>query len=374
MSKLRSILWATDFHPESKVITQVVVDLAWRFDSQVTLFHVVPDSGSPVSNDHRRVLGRELIEKLTQELQSQKVIVRESSVVTGSAADRILRRANEVNADLILLGAGEQTQPGRFVVVGPTATAIIEHAHQPVMAVVPGESPPTFRRILCPIDFSTTSQRGLSNAIQLAKAFRGQLIVGTVFPSGGWVDSLLTAGSGFDVDEKAEQDWRAEFETLIGRTDFGGVGYFTDLRRGVPHEQIAAMAVEHACDMLVMGATGRTGLARLLMGSVTRRVLQQLPCSVVIVHDEDILVEAVTDDDLRNSQLLYAEAAALLAVCDYTSAIWKFDQVLARNPFFIEALEGRATACERLGQPDRAARCRHRIEIIRTGMPATKSH
>ena len=111
-----------------------------------------------------------------------------------------------------------------------------------------------------------------------------------------------------------------------------------------------------------------------MLGRVTRRVLQQLPCSVVIVHDEDILVEAVTVDELRNSQLLYAEAAALLAVCDYTSAIWKFDQVLARNPFFIAALEGRATACERLGQPDRAARCRHRIEIIRTGMPATKSH
>ena len=47
-----------------------------------------------------------------------------------------------------------------------------------------------------------------------------------------------------------------------------------EFRQGSPHEQITAAARERGADLLVMGATGRTGLVRVLLGSVTRRVLR----------------------------------------------------------------------------------------------------
>lgn len=365
MNKLQEVLLATDFHPEGKLTTQVATDLAWKFGSAVTLIHVTTESGSPVSDNHRRTISRAMLDQLAEELRAQKIEVRESVVVTGSVADRILQKASEMNADLILLGAGRQIESGPYATVGPTAATVMEHAHQPVMTVVPAEASPTFRRILCPVDFSATSQRGLANAIRLARAFHGHLVVGTVFPSGGWLDSLASAGTGFDVDAKAEEDWRSEFDTLVRRTDFDDVPFITDVRRGVPHEQISAIAVDHKCDVIVMGATGRTGLARLLMGSVTRRVLRKLPCSVLVVHGEDVLINTVSDDDLRNSQLLYAEGEALLKANDFEVAIRKFDQVLRRNPYFVEALEGRAIACDKLGYHERAANCRRHLEVIR---------
>ena len=40
-----------------------------------------------------------------------------------------------------------------------------------------------------------------------------------------------------------------------------------------------------------MGATGRTGLAQILLGSTTRRLLRQLPCSLLTVKQEDVLDE-----------------------------------------------------------------------------------
>lgn len=373
MKKLKTILWATDFHPSSKAAEQVAVDLAWRFDSQISLLHVVPPSGSVVSDDHRRVLGRKMLDETAKTLQKQRVVVEESTVVSGSAADRILRKAESINADLILLGAGGQMDGDRCR-VGPTCLSVMEHARQPVMAVLPGSHLPTFRRILCPVDFSATSLRGLNNAIRLAKAFRGQLVVATVFPSSTWMDTLVAAGAGLDVDADVEQGWRTDFDTFISRVDFGEVPFVKDIRRGSPYEQISAMAKEHDCDVIVMGATGRSGLLRLLMGSVTRRVLQQLPCAILIVHDEDILLETVSEEELRNSRLLFAEANGLLEACHYEDALAKFDQVLARNPVHIEALEGRAVACEHLGQPERAARCRRRAEWMRrdwfAGMPA----
>jgi transposase len=64
------------------------------------------------------------------------------------------------------------------------------------------------------------------------------------------------------------------------------------VRRGGP----AARSLD---DRVGMGATGRSGLLRLLMGSVTRRVLQHLPCSLLTVKDEDL----VEDRSVRRTHL-----------------------------------------------------------------------
>jgi len=48
------------------------------------------------------------------------------------------------------------------------------------------------------------------------------------------------------------------------------------LERGVPHEQIIAAAQKYSADLIVMGATGRSGLVRDLLGSTPRRVLRDL--------------------------------------------------------------------------------------------------
>ncbi len=61
-----------------------------------------------------------------------------------------------------------------------------------------------------------------------------------------------------------------------------------EVRSGVPHEEIVAAAEKHQANLIVMGSTGRTGLLRLLMGGVTRRVIQHLPCSLLTVKQEDL--------------------------------------------------------------------------------------
>src|SRR5206468_1803870 len=81
-------------------------------------------------------------------------------------------------------------------------------------------------------------------------------------------------------------------------------------------------------------------LARILMGSVTRRVIQQLPCSLVTVKPEEIADEEFTCD-VKTIKILYAEGRALLEAKSYDAALAKFNQVLARNPYHAGALPPR---------------------------------
>jgi hypothetical protein len=134
---------------------------------------------------------------------------------------------------------------------------------------------------------------------------------------------------------------------------------------GTPHRAIVQAAREHQTDLVVMGATGRTGLVRMMMGSVTRRVLQDLPCSILTVHDEDLFMEELDEEDVRISRLLYAEAKALMEAETYEAALAKLDQVLAHNPYHLPALASRTEACEKLGQHERANRCRRRLELLK---------
>ncbi len=64
-----------------------------------------------------------------------------------------------------------------------------------------------------------------------------------------------------------------------------------EVREGAPDREIVAAAQEHEADVICMGSTGRTGLIRVLMGSVTRHVLQDLPCSLLTVKDEHLIEE-----------------------------------------------------------------------------------
>jgi hypothetical protein len=113
-----------------------------------------------------------------------------------------------------------------------------------------------------------------------------------------------------------------------------------------------------------MGATGRTGIVRVLLGSVTRRVLRQLPCSLLLVKDQAVFEEQFLLD-LDAIDRLAAEAHDKLAGGSIAEAAGKFRQALALDPYHSAALDGLVKACEQLGQPEAAQRYRNRAERLR---------
>lgn len=364
MRSLRTILLATDFGPASQAITVVTARLARAFGSRVTPLHVVDvDSDSALIDYFRRQVGQRMMEPLVETLIQEDVELAHPVVLTGPVVDQILRKADEIDADLIVVGTGEPREDGT-VSPGSIAETVIQQARQPVLAIRPG-TPPVLRKILCPLDGSPASLRGLKNAIRLAQSFQSELSVLSVVPNVNWLAAAAEVGSLTSVHEQYADQWEESFLTVLRETDFGGVSWSKDVRCGSPAQEILAAALEKQADLIVMGATGKSGITRLLLGSTTRRVLRDLPCSLLVVHDEDALLENLNAEDVQTNNLMYAEAKVLLAEQSYEAALRKFDQVLARNPFHVPALDGRAKACEALGHYERAARCRRRAEILR---------
>jgi len=368
MRAIKSILLATDFRPAGEEAASAAVRLASAFGSRVTVLHVLetlpnwPDAMLLVRDRAAEPL-REFVGRLT----AQQVEVADSVIVTGSPADAIVRKANEIDADLILIGAGERSRFDRFS-MGPVAVSVLERAPQPVLAVRPGEPGVAFRKILCPVDQSDASARGLRNAIRLARAHGGELIILTVVPEVSWLTAAVETGQLTDAKIEYESKWREEFERFLAGIPTHDVRAVDEVRRGAPHEQIAAAARDHGADVIVMGATGRSGLVRVLLGSTTRRVLEQLPCSILTVKEEDV-VQELFDGELRLIKLLMAEGHGLLAAGAYDAAMTRFRQVLGHNPFQAEAITGLAEAHEKLGHHDLAEYYRRRVVDIQSYLP-----
>ena len=100
MGTLRSILLATDFRQSSQEAAGATVQLATAFGSRVTVLHVREEfltwPVSPFENQDR----------LTQQLAARKVDVAEFLVHAGPPADTVVGKARELDADLLVIGAG----------------------------------------------------------------------------------------------------------------------------------------------------------------------------------------------------------------------------------------------------------------------------
>jgi len=141
---------------------------------------------------------------------------------------------------------------------------------------------PQFDNVLCPIDFSETSGRALTYAAALARWYDAHLEVLHVVPVSG------QGGPPIHLDS-AGGPWPPG-EPLIGAIEaaIDGAGA-SDLKsralaeEGRAHEIIAARARAWPADLLVMGTHGRSGFNRLLLGSVTEKVLSMVTCPVLTV-------------------------------------------------------------------------------------------
>jgi nucleotide-binding universal stress UspA family protein len=138
--------------------------------------------------------------------------------------------------------------------------------------------------ILCPTDFSPSSDAALEYAAALAKQSGAILHVIHVD------DEPLLYGSGtLSYVPDAENRKRLEAELLARAPD---VDCAHHLLAGDPAEQIEAYADEHGVGMIVLGTHGRSGLSRLVMGSVAEKVVRSAKRPVLVVKAPDALQES----------------------------------------------------------------------------------
>ena len=151
-----------------------------------------------------------------------------------------------------------------------------------------------FDRILLPTDGGDVARNAADSAVRLAARFDATVHVLHVLELGELPPGVEDA----DADEFAHVGETAIDEITSAAGD-AGVETDTDVveSHGPTHEVIVEFATEHGADLVVMGTHGRSGLDRIVLGSVTERTLRESDVPVLTVHEGGGLP---ADRDLEN--------------------------------------------------------------------------
>jgi nucleotide-binding universal stress UspA family protein len=131
------------------------------------------------------------------------------------------------------------------------------------------------KKILYPTDFSSYSNQAYFHAVALAEKHGASLTIVYVYSP---------THSTLEVHGKGAEDrdyWRHQLEQI--RPVDSRIPVHHVFLEGDPATEIGRYAADAGIDLLVMGTHGRTGLERLLMGSVAEKVMREAPCSVLVV-------------------------------------------------------------------------------------------
>jgi nucleotide-binding universal stress UspA family protein len=279
------ILAATDFSTRAQRALRRAGLLARDTGAEVILVHVVDDDQpqSLIAMESREAQ-RIFTEQIAAMAELRGVQCR-PLVVTGDPFDAILRTAADLNTDLIVMGA-HRKQFLRDVFVGTTVERVIRTGPYPVLMVNNESTGGPYRTVLASIDMSAPS----ANAIKVAQAagLIGNARVTLVHAFHPLAKSKMVM-AGLDqasIDEYVAGQRRKAFDELAAfliAHDLGGRGWSRHIEEGRAFEVIARAVEEARPDLLIVGTHSRSGLMKLLLGSVAEEVLRSLDVDILVV-------------------------------------------------------------------------------------------
>jgi nucleotide-binding universal stress UspA family protein len=144
-------------------------------------------------------------------------------------------------------------------------------------------------RIVVAVDLSPVSESLVRFAAEMASKMSGDLVVVHAYGP----DDAATAQeeAGLFLDRYIEH-LRGEVNYLLTKAGAARSRARIDITEGNPIDVVLTAALRDHADLIVMGTHGRTGLSRLLVGSVAEGVLRRAPCPVAVVPYQILLGEA----------------------------------------------------------------------------------
>lgn len=138
------------------------------------------------------------------------------------------------------------------------------------------------KKILIPTDGSDCSLRAATAGISLAKLFNAEIyaiyVVDTII-----LEQLTRSIATNDVEKELKEKGERYLNYIVESAKKEGIKAEAILTKGEPHDQIVSFAKTKGIDLIVMGTYGRRGTKRILIGSVTERVIEYAPCPVLVV-------------------------------------------------------------------------------------------
>jgi nucleotide-binding universal stress UspA family protein len=302
-----NILIATDGSDSAKTALDFVIRFPFPAHSEATVVTVIDtkllagsgtaelDSEQSEVLEHTQQTIREDAEGLladeAQRLQAAGQTV-STEIRTGNPAEQILKAAEELGPDLIVMGSHGLTGIKHFL-LGSVADRVLEHADCSVLIVrasptlsVPAEADPGTLpwKLLVAYDGSEPARKAVAFSAALPLGEQAEVSVISVMPmihmyrqdirqelNSIWQEKKHAAESALNNAVSAVRWSTPRVSTLFRES--------TD----VAHEMLD-VATRTGCDIMVLGHKGKSAVKRFLLGSIAGRIARHAPCSVLAVR------------------------------------------------------------------------------------------
>ncbi len=290
---MKKILVPTDFSPGSAGAIRVAVRMARDIGAKLGVVHawqvpalafgsepfsMAPELLQTMSDDAKRGLDGAVEEAKLQGADASGIML------NGIPWSRLVEVAEgDPEIELIVMGTHGRTGLKR-VLLGSVAEKVVRHAPCSVLITRGDGEPAPFTNILVPIDFSTSAQVAIDQAVRLIRPGGAGITLLHVIEA-----PVAINGEVFDLAFMREVDQASTAALdecaarLKKRVD---APVTTRLRIGYAGGQIlTVLADDPVFDLVVMGSHGRTGIKRALLGSVAEKVVRHAPCPVMIARE-----------------------------------------------------------------------------------------
>ncbi len=273
------VLLATDGSDTASKAVKQGFEVAVKFDASVHILCV--GTHADQASGETSVIGADdsaetIVQTANQKGRDFDVDVQDV-VRTGRPHREILAYADQQGIDLLVLGTQGRTGL-RKLVLGSVATSVVREATQPVLTVSKNVSNvrSTFNQILIPTGGRPGVSAAITHGIELSAAYLARVHAVHV------VDDTISR-------ERAYLDMAREFgreatDAVAVQAASTSVGTTRQILRGDPATKIQDYIESHGVDLVVMGTESRTGVERLVLGSVAERVLAAAPVPVLTVR------------------------------------------------------------------------------------------
>jgi nucleotide-binding universal stress UspA family protein len=136
--------------------------------------------------------------------------------------------------------------------------------------------------VLVPTDGSDAASAGVTHGLDLAANFDAVVHALYVVPESE--RTSIVGGAGGPGEEDVATAAERAVETVAAAADDRGLDAVTEIRNGTPHREILDYASAEDADLVVMATHGRSGVSRLLSGSVTERVVRNADRPVLVAR------------------------------------------------------------------------------------------
>ena len=272
LGRFERFLVASDGSEFSAAAVREALGLATRCGAEVHVMSLVA-TGAEHEALGESILKQELeavqskLDRISAEAEAAGVRCHTHAIHGRAVDEEIVALADQVQADLIIMGRRGRRGLARLM-LGHATAQVIGQAHCSVL-VVPRAAHIEARQLVLATDGSRHADAAAVTTARLAR----------VCDAGVSVVSVTTPSHGPERRTEARQAVDRVVEHLRGQgTEVEGL-----VQEGVPAEVITGLARERNADLIVTGSQGRSGLERVLIGSVSERILNETPCAVLVV-------------------------------------------------------------------------------------------